>query len=65
MPVSKKKRKDGRVVRRKAPPAAPAATAEGPAVPEAKPPAFRQQTGKPTNPFVAQQQARRGSQRGQ
>ena len=53
------------MVRRKAPPAAPAATAEGPAVPEAKPPAFRQQTGKPTNPFVAQQQARRGSQRGQ
>jgi hypothetical protein len=65
MPVSKKKRKDGRVVHRKAPPPAPAAAAEGPQAPEAKPPVFRQQAGKPTNPFVAQQQARRGSQRGQ
>jgi hypothetical protein len=62
MPVSKKKRKDGRVVHRRAP---PPAAAEGPHAPEAKPPPFRQQAGKPTNPFVAQQQARRGSQRGQ
>ncbi|HVP66389.1 MAG TPA: hypothetical protein VMT17_03915 [Anaeromyxobacteraceae bacterium] len=61
MPVSKKRKKDGKPVQRSAPAATPeAAPAEG----EAHHFAPQQRMGKPTNPFVAMQQARKGSQRG-
>jgi hypothetical protein len=62
MPVSKKRKKDGRPVQRSAPAAQGEAHAHGPeAKPEAAP---RPQGGKPSNPFVAHQQAKRGAQRG-
>lgn len=62
MPVSKKRRKkDGKPVQRAAPPAAADPHSHGP---ESKPEIVRPQGGKPSNPFVAQQQARRGAQRG-
>jgi len=61
MPVSKKRKKDGKPVQRSAP---PALGEEHPHGPEAKAPVTRPQGGKPSNPFVAQQQARRGAQRG-
>jgi hypothetical protein len=62
MPVSKKRKKDGKPVHRAAP---PAPGEEHPHGPDAKPAAGpRLQGGKPSNPFVAQQQARRGAQRG-
>ncbi len=61
MPVSKKRKKDGKPVQRSHP-----VPQGGEAVhPEGKPEhgsEFR--VGKPTNPFVAQQQAKRGAQRG-
>jgi hypothetical protein len=63
MPVSKKRKKDGKPVHR-AIPAPPTGEehAHGPdarpAVPVARP------GGKPTNPFVSAQQSRRGAQRG-
>ncbi len=68
MPVSKKRKKDGKPVHRSqpAPPPAeqspageqaPAAEAH-PAHPQAR------MVGKPSNPFVTQQQGRRGAQRG-
>ena len=62
MPVSKKRLKGGKPVHRNTPPAEPGA--EHDHGPEAKPatPAFR--AGKPSNPFVAQQQSKRGAQRG-
>jgi hypothetical protein len=62
MPVSKKRLKDGKPVHR----SAPATPAEGEHVPapEAKPAVPALRTGKPTNPFVTQQQAKRGAQRG-
>jgi hypothetical protein len=61
MPVSKKRKKDGKPVQR----AQPVEAGEEHAVhleEKAAHPAAR--GGKPTNPFVQQQQGRRGSQRG-
>ncbi len=60
MPVSKKRKKGGKPVRR----AGPAPDAEARPKGEAKPEAPQLRVGKPTNPFVAQQQARRGALRG-
>lgn len=60
MPVSKKRKKDGRPVRR----AGPAPAAEGKPEGEARPEAAHLRVGKPSNPFVAQQQGRRGALRG-
>ena len=66
MPVSKKRKKDGRPVHRKV--AAPAPDEahphgpEGTPAPTTAPAGPRGIMGRPTNPFVAQQ--RRGSQRG-
>jgi hypothetical protein len=61
MPVSKKRKKAGKPVQRSAPVAPGDAHAHGP---EAKPAISHPQAGKPSNPFVAQQQSRRGAQRG-
>jgi hypothetical protein len=63
MPVSKKRKKDGRPVHRQAA-AEPAPGAEHAHGPEAKPSHPGSKAGKPANPFVAQQQSRRGAQRG-
>jgi hypothetical protein len=60
MPVSKKRKKHGKPVHR----AGPAPAAEAKPGSEAKPEAPHLHVGKPMNPFVAQQQARRGAQRG-
>ena len=66
MPVSKKRKKDGKPVHRKV--AAPPAAEAHPHGPEGTPTPTQAPTGphgimgRPTNPFVAQQ--RRGSQRG-
>ena len=63
MPVSKKRKKDGKPVHRSV--AAPAEPAE--AVPgQVAEPVVPQRVGRPANPFVAAQQAqaRRASQRG-
>jgi hypothetical protein len=60
MPVSKKRKKDGKPVHR----ATPAPTEEHPHGPEGKPAHPQQRVGKPSNPFVAQQQSKRGAQRG-
>ena len=63
MPVSKKRKKEGKPVRRAG--AAPAAKdAEGVEVPESKPGHPQQRAGKPSNPFVAQQPKARSAQRG-
>jgi hypothetical protein len=64
MPVSKKRKKDGKVVHRKAQGGATGGAGEEHGHgPEAKAaPQLRQ--GKPTNPFVAQQQSRKAAQRG-
>ncbi len=64
MPVSKKRKKDGKPVHRKV--LEPSAEAAHPHGPEAGPAPVgpRPMMGKPANPFVAQQQSRRGSQRG-
>jgi hypothetical protein len=63
MPVSKKRKKDGKPVHRKIEadpnPEQPHGPAAGP-----QPEAAGHAHGKPTNPFVAQQQGRRGAQRG-
>ncbi len=63
MPVSKKRKKDGKPVHMKgAPPAGDSeehAPQGGPA-----PAGPRNLMGRPANPFIAQQQSRRGSQRG-
>ncbi len=62
MPVSKKRKKDGKPVHRSAPQPAPAPGEEGHVpTPHAAGPS---RVGKPSNPFVAAQQARRASQRG-
>jgi hypothetical protein len=59
MPVSKKRKKDGKPVQR----IHPAPQGGESTHPDDRPhPDFR--TGKPKNPFVAMQQAKRGSQRG-
>jgi hypothetical protein len=61
MPVSKKRKKDGKPVQRRA----PAEAGEDHAVhPDAKPEHELGRAGRPTNPFVQQQQGRRGAQRG-
>ncbi len=61
MPVSKKRKKDGKPVHRSVPqPAAPGEEGHAPAAHAAGP----MRVGKPANPFVAAQQARRASQRG-
>ena len=62
MPVSKKRKKDGKPVHRSAPEGAPG-EAQAPASQGAAG-ALQQRMGKPSNPFVSQQQMRRGSQRG-
>ena len=66
MPVSKKRKKEGKPVQRRGP---SSAHEGGPDHPESKPaeskPGVQQlKTGKPRNPFVAQQPQVRGSQRG-
>jgi hypothetical protein len=61
MPVSKKRKKDGKPVQRKEP---AREGAEHAPLPEAKPAHPAGRAGKPTNPFVQQQQGRRGAQRG-
>jgi len=61
MPVSKKRKKAGKPAARK--PAPPPEGAEHP-TPEVKPVHPLQRAGRPSNPFVTQQQARRGAQRG-
>lgn len=60
MPVSKKRKKDGKPVKRAQPPATVEEQSHAPDA--AGRPQLRQ--GKPTNPFVGQQQGRRASQRG-
>lgn len=61
MPVSKKRKKDGKPVHR----SQPVEAAEGHvAAPEAKPSHPQARVGKPSNPFVTMQQAKRGAQRG-
>jgi hypothetical protein len=64
MPVSKKRKKDGKPVHRKE--VAPTPDTAHPHGPEAGPAPVgpRPAMGKATNPFVSQQQSRRGSQRG-
>lgn len=61
MPVSKKRKKEGKPARR---PPAPAEGAEHARPQDAKPNPLQQRMGRPTNPFVAQQLARRGALRG-
>jgi hypothetical protein len=61
MPVSKKRKKDGKAVQRSTPVHAGEEHAHGP---EAKVEAPKPRGGKPANPFVAQQQSKRGAQRG-
>jgi hypothetical protein len=62
MPVSKKRKKEGKPVQRRA----PAAETQGPTDhPEGTHPGHPQmKAGKPKNPFVAHQPQVRGSQRG-
>jgi hypothetical protein len=61
MPVSKKRKKDGKAVQRNQ----PVVAGEEHAVHlEDKPAHPASRGGKPTNPFVQQQQSRRGAQRG-
>jgi hypothetical protein len=61
MPVSKKRKKDGKPVQR----TQPAPGGEHPHGPDDKPAHGPQRVGKPSNPFVAQQQqSKRGAQRG-
>jgi len=61
MPVSKKRKKDGKPVQRATPAHPGAEHAHGPEGHPASSPTAR--AGKPANPFVAQQ-SRRASQRG-
>ncbi len=61
MPVSKKRKKEGKPVKRQAPAVEAAGAAEHPEG-HAGPPPLR--AGKPRNPFVAHQPTLRGSQRG-
>jgi len=63
MPVSKKRKKDGKPVQRKEPAVTPE---EHPHLPEAavQPAHPSGRGGKPSNPFVQQQPGRRGAQRG-
>ena len=62
MPVSKKRKKDGKTVHRQ-----PAPQLEGEAHahgPEVKENPLQKRMGKPSNPYVAGQQRSRGAQRG-
>ncbi len=60
MPVSKKRKKDGKPARRPQPAAEAIETH-----PDAKAgPRQQMRIGQPKNPFVTQQQAKRGAQRG-
>jgi hypothetical protein len=61
MPVSKKRKKDGKPVQHREPVKEGSEHAHGP---EAKPAATARGGGKPSNPFVAQQQSKRGALRG-
>ncbi len=61
MPVSKKRKKDGKPVQRQAPAGEQTTTAEHPET-HGGPPPLR--SGKPKNPFVSHQPSHRGSQRG-
>jgi hypothetical protein len=61
MPVSKKRKKEGKPVQRKEPAAEGSEHAHGP---DAKPEHPGGRVGRPSNPFVQQQGARRGAQRG-
>jgi hypothetical protein len=61
MPVSKKRKKDGKPARRSAP--APVEPSDQPHGPEHKAGAPAQRMGKPSNPFVAQL-PKRAAQRG-
>ena len=61
MPVSKKRKKDGKPVHHAQPIAAASEHAHGPEVTPVAPPA--QKSGKPSNPFVAPKTVR-GAQRG-
>ncbi len=61
MPVSKKRKKEGKPVQRHAPAAEHEGAADHPEG-HAGPPPLR--SGKPKNPFVAHQPSHRGSQRG-
>lgn len=61
MPVSKKRKKDGRPVQR----SRPVTTGDEATHPTEEKPAHGDlRWGKPRNPFVTQQQAKRGAQRG-
>ncbi len=62
MPVSKKRKKGGKAVKPHVPPS-PEAGEHAPA-PGARPPPLHERMGAPRNPFVAQQNQRRGAQRG-
>ncbi len=63
MPVSKKRKKEGKPVHRAQPP--PAEGQEHPHGPTVTPGTPQSRMGKPSNPFVAQQQSmKRGAQRG-
>lgn len=64
MPVSKKRKKDGKPVQRKEGAAPGAAHPHGPDEKPETPGTPERRSGKPSNPFVAQQQGRRGAQRG-
>jgi hypothetical protein len=61
MPVSKKRKKEGKPVQRKA---ATGERSAGSEQPESHPAHPDAQSGKPRNPFVSQQTQRRGAQRG-
>ncbi len=61
MPVSKKRKKDGKPVK---PHTHAPEGAEHAPVPEGKPEHPAMRVGKPSNPFVAQKQMVRGAQRG-
>jgi hypothetical protein len=61
MPVSKKRKKEGKPVQRHVPAAPGEEQATHPDAPPAHP---QQRAGKPKNPFVAQQPSVRGAQRG-
>jgi hypothetical protein len=62
MPVSKKRKKEGKPVQRSTPVEPGAEHAHGPDTRPGAPAPRR--AGRPANPFVAQQQAKRGAQRG-
>jgi hypothetical protein len=61
MPVSKKRKKDGKTVQRAQP---PETGAEHASHPDDRPAHLAGGHGRPTNPFVQNTQQRRGSQRG-